>query len=169
MVNNLVGRTALNIPCNALALVLIENLTKQNGRHFPLMRGQVVVVEASRYFQSGIADWPEWQYGYVKIEQVGVIPIDDIKRPIVEVGNELLRRLSHTVAPTPLLMNHAIGPGAPTQGMILLIKVLRIQAFPPFALAVGLGEPAIVRHPHLVATTVVAARRLVPRPRMVGM
>ena len=118
---------------------------------------------------SCIAHGVEGEHGDVEVEQVGIVTIDGIERAVVEVGGKFLRRRAGSVAPSPLAMNHSICPGALAQRMVLGIEILRVVAFPPCSLAIFLRQPAIVGHTHLVTLGVVAARRLVPRPGMVGM
>ena len=52
--------------------------------------------------------------------------------------------------------------------MVLRVELLRIETFPPRALAVGLGELAVVGHARQRAVRVGALRRLVPAPRVRG-
>ena len=48
--------------------------------------------------------------------------------------------------------------------MVLRVKILRVEAVPPKALAVGLGQLAVVRHAGQRAILVRALRRFIPRP-----
>ena len=52
--------------------------------------------------------------------------------------------------------------------VVLRVEVLRIEAVPPLALAVGLGELAVVRHAGERAGLVRALGDFIPRPRARG-
>ena len=53
--------------------------------------------------------------------------------------------------------------------MVLLVEHLWIQSFPPLAFAVFLGQVTVVIHTGLLSFQVIALRRLIPRPGVIGM
>ena len=161
LVDDVVWCSTLHIPRQSLALLLIENLTKH---HSP----RVAVIEMGDNLQATIADGMEWQYRCIEVDEVGLIAIDGIERTIVEISDELLRGNSGPVCPVPLLVDGSIPPGPLAHGMLLLVELLRVEAFPPFALAIFLGEMTIVVDARFRAVQVVALRRFIPRPCMIG-
>ena len=167
---NLIRGTSLHVPNQSLSLLVVLQYFAEDyclvlssvGRH-------AVVVHVCGDLHSCIAYGIEGKHGDIEIEQVGIVTINSIERAVVEVSGKFLRRRTGSVAPTPLAMNHPIGPGALAQRMVLGIEFLRVVAFPPCSLAIFLRQPAIIGHAHLVTLGVVATRRFVPRPGMVGM
>ena len=163
-----VGRSALHVPYKAFLLLVGKYLAEHHGLKPSAVRSHVVIIEVCGDFQPRVAERIERHAGDVEVKQVGIIPVDYVERAVVEVGAKLLRRHICSPAPRPLAVYCAVVPAVLAQRMVLRVKVLRVVAFPPFALAVGRGELAVIRNTLLRPFQVVPLRRLVERPGVVG-
>ena len=81
--HNLIWSTSLHIPCQSLALLLVENLTKHYGT-------RVLVVEMRCNLQSAVTDFVEWGYIDIEVYEVGLITVDGIEGAVVEIGDVFL-------------------------------------------------------------------------------
>ena len=95
--------------------------------------------------------------GVVEVEHVGLVVVDQLEHAVLELLLILLGGQAGAVAPVPLAVDGAaaLPPGAVL--VVLGVELLRVESFPPLALAVGLGQVAVVR-----------LRGLQPRPGMRG-
>ena len=98
-----------------------------------------------------------------------MIAIDGIEGTVIEVGDELLRRRASAFAPPPLVVHLSVAPRVITHRMTLLVEILRVESFPPFAFSVGLCQVSIVIDASFRSLDVIALGGLIPCPRMVGM
>ena len=108
------------------------------------------------YLQAAVADRIKGQHGNIEVDEVGLVAVDGIEGAVVEVRNELLRRRTGTILPSPLCMDTAIIPRTLAHGMVLLVEHLRVETFPPFALTVFLGQVTVVVDTRLVTLQVIA-------------
>ena len=132
------------------------------------MQSHVAVVEMGGDAQAGVAHGPQRQCGVVEVDEIGLIPVDEIDRAIVELVAIGLVREAGAVVPVPLAKQGVRVGAAGAARVVLRVEVLRVEAVPPLALAVGLGELAVVGHAGERAGLVRALRRLVPRPGVRG-
>ena len=135
--DNLIWGSALYIPCEGTLLVIAENLAEYHA-------AWVLIIKMCSNLKSAVANGIEWQYGNIEVDEVRIVAIDGVEGAIVEIGYELLRRRTGTITPPPLCVNLTVVPRAVAHRVILGVELLWVETFPPFALAIGLGELAIV-------------------------
>ena len=103
LIDDFVRSTSLYVPCECLALLLVENLAENHGTW-------VLVVEMGGDAQSAVTHRIEGQHGDIEIDKVGLIAVDGIEGAVIEVGDELLCRRAGTMAPVPLVVDAAVVP-----------------------------------------------------------
>ena len=160
--HHLVGGTALHIPRESLLLVVVEYLAEDHAARVP-------VVDVGGNLEAAVAQGIEGEHRDIEIDEVGIVAVDGIDGAVEEVGDELRRGRAGSAAPVPLAVYGAVVPRTLAHGVLLLIEHLRVETFPPLALAVLLAEVAVVVDTHLVALHIKALGGFEPRPRMVGM
>ena len=142
------------------------SLSVEHGFERAAMQFHIAVVEMGRDPQAGIADGIERQRIVIEIEKVGMIFIDEIGGAVVEalavghVGNAGAR--VGGPIPNPGCVGELAGR------VVLGVEILRIEALPPFALAIGLRQFAVVRHAGERAARIGALRDFVPHPGVRG-
>ena len=153
----LVRGASLHVPYHGFPLLLVENLPEKYSLQLPLVCGYVVVIEVCGYFQSGVAQRIEWQHGDIKVQEVWVVAVDDIKCAVVEVVDKLLAWCGGSVAPSPLRAAYVVRPASLAEGMVLPVQVLWVISLPPFTLAVSLCQMSVIGFSDTVALEVVSA------------
>ena len=79
---NLVGCSALHVPCEGLALLVVENLAEHHT-------AWVLVVKVCGYAHAAIAYRIEWQHCDIEVDEVWIIAVDGIEGAVVEVCHKL--------------------------------------------------------------------------------
>ena len=112
------GKSALIVRYHSLCQTVRDVLDVQDGFHLAAVGLEIVVIEVRADIHSAPA---QRQQRIVEIEQIGIVLIDQIARPVVEVLD--------------------IGDvGQRIERVLHAIEALRIQPLPPLVLAFGLGQ-----------------------------
>ena len=154
----LVGYASLHVPHHGFFVPFLQYLARHHGAHLSLVVLEALVVYVGQYPHALVADGVEGEHRVVEVEHVGRVAVYQVQRAVVDIGLEGLRGLRGTVAPGPLGVDGVHVPAVLAALVALLVEVLRVVAFPPLALAVGLGQLAVI-----------SLRALVPSPGMGGM
>ena len=109
------------------------------------MPGSAVIIVVSQDVETYLVIAAvERQHGIVEIDHVGLVGVDALQYAVLELTFEGLTGQRGTVLPIPLRMGRTRLLPPPTGLMTLGIELLRIIAFPPLSLAVGLSQIAII-------------------------
>ena len=161
-VDQFIWCATLHIPCESLTLRVTQDLAKDHAT-------RILVVKMGSDTEAAVTERIERQHGDIEIDEVGLIAVDGIEGAVVEVRNEFLRWRTGTVLPSPLIMYLAIAPRVIAHRMVLTVKKLWVETFPPFALTIGLRQVAIIEDTGLGTFKIETLRWFIPRPRMVCM
>ena len=85
--------------------------------------------------QADLVAEAQGQHDVIKVQQVGLVLVDEVLGAIEEflaVGR---------IGTAAALCQFPVPDELLARRVVLGVKILRIEAFPPLALAVGLGEP----------------------------
>ena len=137
---DIVRRSALHIPEERLLLPVIQDLSGEDDLVLAAVQRRAAIVTVCQNLQAGVADRPERKISVIEINDVRIVVVDQLDRTVVYlVAEGLVRRGDLVLFPVP-------GTVVLAKGVLLLIKLLRIKAFPPLSGAILLGEPAVIRN-----------------------
>ena len=135
-----------------------QNLAGNDTIDLASVLAGIAVIIVGNDIESRIRYRPERKISIVKIYDVRIVVIDELNRPIIELVCIFLVGRSNPVKfPVP-------GTVVLAERMRLFVELLRIKAFPPFALAVFLGQHSVIRHALQRPGCVAAAAGLIPAP-----
>ena len=151
------GDAAFDVEQQGAALVRIETLRGDHGFQFAVAR-EVGVVEVGGDAQADVGGGIDGQHRVVKIQQVGMVLVDQVDDAVEELLAVGLRQRGTA----------ALGPGIAAGRVILRVVILRIEALPPKALAVGFAEEAVIGHARERTAQVGLLGILIPAPGAVA-
>ena len=140
----------------------VEILAGQHTLEFAAVELQVVVVKIRGDPQADVGRGVNRQDAVVKVEQVRVVLVDQVDRPVEKflgVGGRELRGGA---------VQRSLRPAVFSNLMVLGVVILGIEPLPPQSLAVGLGHSPVVLHPRHGSHGVGARGLLVPAPGAVA-
>ena len=159
------GPAALDVPDQALALFGVQPLGVHHGVVAAVVPFETRIVEVGGDAQPQLlVHAAERQSAVVEVDQVRLVRVNHVERAVVE----LLGVGDARLVAGPVLLRFLIR-GVRTGPVVLGVKVLRIETVPPLAVAVGLGELAVVRDARLGSRLVAQLRDFIPAPRPRGM
>ena len=148
---------ALAIQNHRAALVGVQVLGGDHRLQFAVAL-EIGVVEIGGDAQANVGGRINGQDHVVKIQHVGIVFVNEVNDPVeIFFDKGLGQRRILALRPTVI-----------ANLVILRVKVLRIEAFPPLPLAVGLGQQAVVRHAGQRAARIGTLRGLIPAPGAVA-
>ena len=150
---------------------IVQNLTRHHHLLLTVIEVRTVVIEVGKDVQTVLVvrisrSAIERENSIVEVQHIGVILIDALQYTVLELLHVFHRWRTHTIAPSPLVMDGS--PIAPIRAMcmVLSIEFLGVKTVPPvFERAVRIGcQTILLRQFHIVVPT-----NLEERPGMSAM